>query len=313
MKKTLFCAFLLVCIAACDSKEPAVRHEPIVVYASYADEAYLTQLFAGFTEESGIPVVVAYDSSEVHARNLIFNIGSPPVDVFLSREVADLWHTADEGALRPISAAHLANVPESMRDLDGLWTAVNYQHSLIVHRSDVDAPMPVGLGDFANAPFKGRLCVGSASLPANRLILSMMIEDLGLKQAERVVRNWMRNLAAAPFKTEDELLTAVRSGECEFGIVSGWQSSADLGVIIPQPAYIQIEGIGVARHSRYPESAQKLVNWMLSDDVNQQHAHAQNAIPVIGRQFDASAGQAPAVAGWNDNEARLLAERASYR
>lgn len=313
MRRLSACLLLLIGLAGCESKQVPVRHEPIVVYASYADESYLPGLFTEFTEQTGIPVTVAYDRSEVHARNLIFNIGSPPVDVFLSRDVAHLWNTADEGALRPISAPNLANVPEDLRDQDGLWTALGYQQSVVIHGRDVREPHPAGLVDFAKDSYSGRLCVSSSSLPASRLVLAMMIADLGAKQTERVVRNWMKNLATAPFRSEADLLAAVEAGDCEFGVVSGWQMDPDLSVIRPVPDYVQIEGVGIARHSRYPDSAQHLVNWMLSEPVNQRHARALGASPVIGQSFDAEAGQPPAVAGWNDEDARLLAERASYR
>ena len=315
--------FLLVlsCLASCESKDPPARYEPIVVYASYSDESYLSELFAEFTDQTGIPVTVTYDSSDVHTRNLIFNIGSPPADVFLSRSVADLWRAADEGALRPIASANLEQVPETLRDLDGLWTAVNYQQSVIAYRGDLDEPLPRGLVDLADEKYRGRLCVSSAALPANRLILSMLIADLGPKQAERAVRNWMQNLAAGPFESGEALVSALDHGHCDFAIVSGWvagtflQSQADLAIrfIRPQPAYTEIEGIGVARHSRYPDSAQQLVNWMLSETVNQQHARNVNAIPATGATLTAEVGQAPAVAGWNNEEASLLAERAGYR
>tara|TARA_R110000782_G_scaffold189867_1_gene279790 strand:+ start:1483 stop:2448 length:966 start_codon:yes stop_codon:yes gene_type:complete len=315
--------FLLVlsCLASCESKEAPIRHESIVVYASYSDESYLPELFAEFTDETGIPVTVTYDGSDVHTRNLIFNIGSPPADVFLSRSVADLWRAADEGALRPIAAANLEQVPEALRDLDGLWTAVNYQQSVIAYRGDLDEPLPRGLVDLGDEKYRGRLCVSSAGLPANRLILSMMIADLGQKQAERVVRHWMQNLAEGPFESDEALMSALDRGVCDLAIVSGWtagtflQSQADLAIraIHPQPAYTQIEGIGVARHSRYPDSAQQLVNWMLSKTVNQQHARNVNAIPAIGTPLAPEVGQAPAVAGWNNEEARSLAERAGYR
>ena len=313
MKRFVSCLLPLIGLIGCESEQAPVRHEPIVVYASYVDESYLPGLFADFTEETGIPVTVAYNRSEVHAQNLIFNIGSPPVDVFLSSNVAHLWNAADEGALRPVSAPNLENVPQALRDQDALWTAIGYQQSLIVRGDAAREPYPAGLADFAGTNFKGRLCVSSSSLPANRLILAMMIADLGSKQTERIVRNWMRNLASAPYKSEADLMAAVKGGDCEFGIVSGWQIDPSLAILHPAPSYVQIEGIGIARHSRYPNSAQQLVNWMLSESVNQRHAAALESMPVIGGPFETEAGQAPAVAGWNDEDARLLAERASYR
>lgn len=320
MRRGLPLLFAVVVLVSCDAEQARVRHEPVVVWASYSDEAYLAELFEPFTATSGIPVTVKYDSSDVHAKNLVFNIGSPPADVFLSRNIADLWATADEGALRPITAANLANVPEALRDADKLWTALNYQQSVIVHRSDA-SDLPTDFHELANRRYQGRICVSSAALPTNRLLLSMLIDLHGLKQTERTVRLWMQNLAAPPFKDEQSLLDAVESRDCEFGILSGWQAAVSLfsqadvpvSLIEPATAYVQIEGIGVARHSRYPDSAQQLVNWLLDEKVNKQHALALQVYPAVGGTFAAQAGPAPAVAGWRDEEATLLAERAGYR
>ena len=53
---TRLAACLLASLALCaceqpvpDSRAPATRPEPVVVYASYEDENYLPSLFAGFT------------------------------------------------------------------------------------------------------------------------------------------------------------------------------------------------------------------------------------------------------------------------
>tara|TARA_R110002096_G_scaffold154_33_gene1068 strand:+ start:6577 stop:7536 length:960 start_codon:yes stop_codon:yes gene_type:complete len=319
MHRCLLPLFVLV-VASCDAEQAPVRHEPVVVYADNSDGEYLDELFAGFTAASKIPVTVELDSSANHAKNLIFNIGSPPADVFLSSSVADLWAAADEGALRPIMAVNLAQVPEPLRDADKLWTALRFQQSIIVHRSNA-AELPADVDEFANRRYQGRICLGTSELPTNRLLLAMLIDLHGRKETERMVRHWMQNLAAAPFQDEQELLDAVASGECEFAIVSGWQaasslhSQADIGVQVIEPAtsYIQIQGIGVARHSRYPDAAQALVQWLLDEQVNQRHAEAVGSIPVVGREFTAGVGPAPAVAGWRDEEAKLLAERAGYR
>lgn len=320
MHRCLLPLCFLVGVASCESERDAVRHEPVVVYADYADGEYLEELFADFTAASKIPVTLELDSSANHAKNLIFNIGSPPADAFLSSSVADLWAAADEGALRPITAANLAQVPASLRDADKLWTALNFQQSVIVHRSSA-AELPTDVDAFANRRYQGRICLSTSELATNRALLAMLIDLHGRKETERMVRHWMQNLAAAPFENEQQLLNAVAAGECEFGIVSGLRvasrlhTQAALAVRIIEPArsYRNIEGIGVARHARYPDAAQALVQWLLDEQVNKRHADAVAATPAVGDNPDAGTGPAPAVAGWRDEEAKLLAERAGYR
>ena len=320
MQRALLHVLLLFVLVSCDSKQPQVRHEPIVVWTSYEDETYLPTLFEPFTASTGIPVTVKYDRSNAHATNLVFNIGSPPADLYMTRVIADLWETADEGALRPITAANLAGVPDALRDADKLWTALNYQQSVIIHQGNAN-DLPADVIELAKRQYQGRLCVSSSSLATNRQLLAMLIDLHGEKATERTVRNWMINLASPPFPNEEALFAAVATGECEFGILSGWEAGANLSsvadapvsLIKPATAYVQVEGIGVARHSRYPDSAQKLVNWLLTEEINKRHAGALRTYPVVGATFSTEAGPAPAAAGWRDDEAGLLAERAGYR
>jgi len=126
----------------------------------------------------------------------------------------------------------------------------------------------------------------------------MLIAELGVRPAELVVRGWVQNLALPPFDTQQQLLAAVRSGTCDYGILS--ESIVDSGVhtIVPEPAFFDIEGIGIARHARYPESAQRLIDWVLARNA---------ALPdtaINGRNIG--------LAGWHDEDAQLLAERAAY-
>jgi hypothetical protein len=107
----------------------------------------------------------------------------------------------------------------------------------------------------------------------------------------------MQNLALPPFDSEEELLMAIRSGTCGLGILSHLQAN---GVVTstPRPAYFDIDGVGIARHARYPDSAQLLVSWMVSQKRWKPPAG------VVERRIG--------IAGWRDEDAQLLAERAGY-
>ena len=125
-----------------------------------------------------------------------------------------------------------------------------------------------------------------------------MIADLGEKPAERLVRAWIRNLAVPPFESEEELLAAVRSGACAYGILSDSTTDGSTFVTAPEPAYLDISGAGVARHSRHPDSAHRFVDWVIEDS-----SLASGGVGSINI----------GVAGWRDEDARLVAERAGYR
>ena len=112
------------------------------------------------------------------------------------------------------------------------------------------------------------------------------------------MRGWVRNLAAAPFASEEELIDALRAGDCHYGIISSAAAAVGIERIDLASRYYNVQGVGVARHAQNPEAAQQLLNWMLAEG-SWEELPASNSRNV---------GQA----GWYEEEARLLAERAGY-
>ena len=313
-----FPAVLTVLIlVACESEPPG---PPVIVFAAYPEGPYLAEYFLEFTEQTGTQVTVMFGESSLHVDMILGNRGSPSADVFITREIEHLWRAGDRGALRPIQGKKIAAVPDFLKDGDNLWAAMNYQIAVIASRLPLGDEWPLTYGELADSRYLGQVCVSSAELPVNRALIAMLIDDIGLKKAERTVRGWMLNLAKPPFETDHKLLAAIETGDCKFGLLSGWtngaahSSQADVGtqVVRPQPSYVEIEGVGIARHSHNPDAAQALVDWLLSEPSNQQHALALRASSIYAGPHASIREKNVGIAGWRDEDARLLAERAGY-
>ena len=308
-------AFLI--LVACESKSPGPA---VIVYAAYPEGPYLADYFLEFTEQTGTPVTVIFGESSLHVDMILDNRGSPSADVFITREIEHLWRAGDRGALRPIQGKQIAAVPDFLKDGDNMWAAMNYQFAVIASRSLLSDEWPLTYAELADPRFRGQVCVSSADLPVNRSLIAMLIDDIGLKKAERTVRGWMLNLAKAPFETDRKLLAAIETGDCKFGLLSGWtngaahSSQADVAtqVVRPEPSYVEIEGVGIARHSHNPDAAQAFVDWLLSESSNQQHALALRAYSIYAGPHASISEKNVGIAGWRDEDARLLAERAGY-
>jgi iron(III) transport system substrate-binding protein len=292
---------------------------PVVVYASYEDESYLPDFFNAFTESTGIRVVVRHTNSAVD--EVIADHGSPPADVLLTREAVGVWRAADEGALRPLGPGDREKrSPEWSRDPDGYWAAISLRPSLLVYDSRVaDLEVPASYEELADERFRGQLCLSSSSATTNRTVIAMLINEMGERPAEIVVRGWLRNLAMSVFSTDDELLQAIESAQCTMGIVasdsysalardSDYVRSADFVQL-----YANIEGVGIARHSRNPEAALELIDWMLSDVAQARHSAGRLTVSVTDSagQQSISRENISAVAAHNEGASKL-AERAGY-
>ena len=280
-----------VLLAACEAEPP----QPVVVYVPTEFE----ESSRSWLSESGLDVTVITGESSAITDKVIGKQDSPRADVLITSGVFDIWRAADAGALRPIQGEVLARVPPQLKDPEGAWAALGYRRLVIGMAMGADRSLVTGFRDLAAPGLAGKLCMSSFALPANRALVGMLVEDLGIKPAERLVRGWVRNLAAAPFASEVELHAALERGDCDFGIVSELPDGSPISTVVPRPTYLRIDGIGVSRHAANADAAQQLVDWMLSD--------------YQPDELNESVGHNAGVAGWRDEDASLLAERAGYR
>ena len=238
------------------------------------------------------------DSGELTSQ-LIANTGEP-ADILITDNVADIWRAADRGALRPLLSDAVAAHADFLKDPDGFWAAVDVSFHAIYHASGA-RPRTVRLDDLATPGFTGRICLSTARIGSNRSLISFLIQERGVKDAERLFRLLVRNLARPPFASHAAMLEAVREGECDYAIGIWRRTPEGVTPLSLAPPTVDIDAIGVGRHARNADAAQAVVDWLL-----------ENRFVGIRRKIER---YPPAVytAGYHDEEARLLAERAGYR
>lgn len=300
---------LLLALVACgrDSSGPdvaqptAARPEPVVVYAAHDDPTYWPGKFTGFTRATGIRVTVRHRDAATIVNEVIQNHGSPPADILLTPSVYGVWQAADEGALRLLRSDVIeTRVDEALRDPDGYWVAVRARTAVIVHSADFQVSGITGFADLGDAAYRGQLCLATSSLPLYRVLIATLIGRHGSRDAELAVRHWVQNLALPPFDDESSLREAIDEGRCKLGILSS-DAAAGLSTIDAASAVayvVDIDGIGIARHAREPESALKLIEWLVISG-SAELSTIDDAGPVAG-------------AAWRIDDAIRLAERAGY-
>lgn len=323
---------MLFSLSACDqpdgqSAAAGSRPEPIVVYASYADEAYLPELFREFTQQTGTRVTVKYADAAQHVANVINKRGSPPADLLLTPTAVGVWRAAEEGALRPLGSETIREqVAPGFRDTDHYWTAVSYRAAQMVFDSQKVASADLSnYADLARPEYSGLLCLSSSALAINRSIIALLIKTQRRRPAEMIVRGWVANLALPPFESEARLVAAIDAGTCAIGLVSAHEpqlgatleKNPKIEVLTPTVAAWSIEAAGINRHAREPEAALVLLEWLMSVDVQDRHSRATRSQPVIvsaenSDRLSPARDDVVTVASF-DADAVQLAERARYR
>lgn len=113
--------------------------EQVVIYVS-ADDYVARPLLAQFEAESGLEVVVRYDTEATKTTGLVNRIrdeaSRPRADVLWSSEPFMMAQLADEGLLAAPPADRLADWPEAWRDAERRWHAFSGRARVIVYAPD---------------------------------------------------------------------------------------------------------------------------------------------------------------------------------
>jgi len=314
------------CNGGAEDSVPGADDQPgsgtLVIYADLDAESGLAELLGDFTVETGIEVSIEFGSAERHVDALIARSDEPRADIIYSTHLQPVWRAAEEGALRPLRSENVAQrVPGSLRDPDGLWTAVSLVHArLLVDTRAIDQAAVAGYEFLADPALDGRVCLTQSAQPLNRAVIARLIDKHGRRPAERIVRGWIGNLAQPPFDTDAELVAAIAAETCGIGIVSSAAGRPiipgfvrqPLAAVTPVPPVSNVEAVGISRHAGNPDAARRLIEWLLTDAVQATYPASRGLEPAVSGEplLD---GTPISVIGWQDAEAVLLAERARYR
>lgn len=314
------CGSLALALHACsEERSPAnAQTEPVVVFASHADRDYWPMLFDRYTKETGVIVIVRQGDPAALVRDVIRNEVIPPADLLITPTVRGVFQAAEKGTLRPIDSDFVASrVASALRDPDGLWTALSYRFPAIAYDPALialaDVSDPVALAD---PRYRGQLCLSTSAGTAMRSIIAGLIDEHGIRDTELTVRGWMANLRGEVSDSESQLWTELYQEGCRVSLLSSRgahslsnASDSRMEVSDLAPRFVDIEGMGIARHAHNPEGALNLIEWLLGDEIQQFHTQgiAYPAIKPYAGTRNVS------ILAWRDDDAVRLAERAGYR
>jgi iron(III) transport system substrate-binding protein len=318
-------AVLALAVNGCDGDRPppegaAETPEAAVVVWVMAPDFPLNAVAAAFTKATGVPVEIVSGGDSPPART----------DLVLAADTGALWRLNDDSGLRPLYSDVLeANVPAALRDRDSMWFGLEWRPLVIAHDpGEVDATALPAYSALAAERWRGRLCLSTSRLAANRALLASLIAQLGEPAAERIVRGFVANLAAGPFASANELLAAIADDRCDIGIVAADVLAAmpiendAVATAVPGEVFAIVTAAGVTRHATHPDGAAALLEWLSTEAAQAIVAAESLALPVNPRvaanpRMDVTGPFPPGPLAVAQSAARfgaaaLLAERARY-
>lgn len=303
LKPFIFTAILTLVLAGCGGestsdgdKDNASKEEEQVVNVFTArhyeaDE----QVFKDFTEETGIKVNVVKAEAEELIERLKREGESTEADLFITVDGGVLAHAKDNDILQSVDSEVInKNVPENMRDKDNKWVGMATRARVIVYSKDRVSPDQLSTyEDLTSDKWKGKVLARSSTSLYNQSLLASFIELNGEEAAEKWSEGIVKNFARQPDGGDRDQAKAIAAGIGDVGIMNTYyvgllanssepeevKVAEGLGVFFPNQetngTHVNISGVGLTKHSKNPENATKLIEYMTSKKA-QEYLSANN-------------------------------------
>jgi len=290
--KHLLVSLLVLAVAA-----PSIAwSEEVVVYSS-RKEHLIKPLFDRYTEETGVKVTYLTDKAGPLIQRLAAEGRRTPADMLITVDAGNLWQAAEKGILAKIESPVLdANVPPSLRDPEGRWYGLSKRARTIIYSTERVKPSEITTYEaLAEPKWQGRLCLRTSKKVYNQSLVATLIARHGEQQTEQIVRGWVDNLAAAPFSNDTKTIRAVEAGQCDVAIVNTYyfgriqKEEPEIKLALAWPnqqssgVHVNVSGAGVTKHAKHPEAAQKLLEWLSSENAQADFAGLNAEYPVNPR------------------------------
>lgn len=267
----------------------------------YSGRHYNTDkaLYQEFTRRTGIKVKLLEAKDDSLIERLRTEGANSPADVLVLVDAARLDRAADMGLFQPAQSAALRrDVPAELRDSSNRWFGLTRRVRVVIVNPRLVKPGSIRTyADLANPALKGKLCLRDSKSVYNQSLVADQIILRGQAATTSWVKGMVANLGQPLFTSDTPLARAVARGDCAVGVVNTYyvarmlsgdggapdQSlAANLKVIFPRPAHVNITGAGVTKASKNREAATRLIAFLASPTGGKGYAEANNEYPLRG-------------------------------
>ena len=274
---------------------PAYAADPdtITVYSA-RKEHLIKPLFDAYTEKTGVQIRYITDKAGPLLARLKAEGANTPADMLMTVDAGNLWQAAESGVLSPVESEALnQNIPAHLRDPGNQWFGLSIRARTIVYSTDRVKPANLtSYEGLADPKWRGRLCLRTSKKVYNQSLVAMMIARHGEEKTSQIIEGWVANLATEPFSNDTMAMQAIVAGQCDVAIVNTYyfgrlqkeDPNMKLALFWPNQdtagVHVNISGAGVTKHAKNRDGAIQLLEWLSSEEAQQQFAGLNMEYPI---------------------------------
>ena len=281
-------ALILLAVLALAATGGCGGGDPELVVYSGRSEPLIKPFLEEFAEKEGLDVQVRFADTADLVGTLLEEGDSTRADVFIGQDAASLARLDEEGLLQPYEAAK--RTPARFRAADGSWAGLSGRARVLIVPEGGEHPDSVF--ELADPRWKGRL----AGPITSNVSFRDWVSAIRLKRGDDFTREFLEGLKRNDLEvlaSHGEVRNAVGDGEFDIGLVNHYyvelekQDGSDVEAIYTDQepggfgVVFNVASAGITESSDNVENARKLMDYLLTPEVQERFARANFEYPVL--------------------------------
>lgn len=265
----------------------------VTLYTSLDEDEIPTYVAAAKKALPDIDIrVLRLSTGDIGAR-ILAEAENPQNDVIWSWALTSLLDDRILALLDPYAPKGVENFPAHFKDKDGKWVATTgYMEAFCVNTERLKAkglPMPKDWQDLTDPAFKGEVLMPNpVSSGTGYVQVSALLQRLGTEQGWELLGELDKNIAEY---TKSGSAPCKRAGRGEYAVGASLLLSATqvikegypVKMVVPAGgAGYEIGATALMAGSKNKEEAQRVIDWLVSEEAGQLYAQFKEIVTVPG-------------------------------
>jgi iron(III) transport system substrate-binding protein len=274
---------------------PASAGDKLIVYSGRA-ERLIKPVFDAFTASTGIQVELLSSSATDLVNRLKAEGDRSPADLLITNDAGSLEMARAAKLLRPLNMQEIDRaIPPEFRAADNSWVGLSGRFWVIVYNTTMVRPDQVtSLLDLADPQWKDKIAIPNSGSEYLQAGVSVIRASIGDDRTKKFLEGLRDNAGTQVYQKSSQIVEAVAKGQVAMGVVNHYyvyrhlaaQPTAPIAVLIPDQqeggmgAIMNVAGVGVLKHTSHPDSAKRLVEFLVAPASQKLFADLDKEYPL---------------------------------
>ena len=246
------------------------------------------QLYKKFTAKTGIKVNVVSGKDKALQKRIKEEGKNSKADLYITADAGRLGSFEKDGMFQTTTSPFIKKqVPETLRSSN--WTGIAKRARIIFYSQDRVSDEEIKnlrYEDLGNEIWKNRIVIRKSDNIYNQSLIASLIQNNGKDNVQSWLKNFVFNFARSPKGNDRAQILAVAAGEADLAIANtyyyalmlsgqkGKEQKEAAKKVTPyfpnqndRGTHINISGVGILKNSPNPESALKLIEFLLTEEA----------------------------------------------